>query len=372
MQLNEKIWSNVENFKTIDDLFPQELANNVLEYLNSENISLKYGWQSNKMLSDFGHWNYDFGKTDPSNTLDISEKILDLNSPISEAWKFLKTTYFDEYDLLRCYLNCHTFGTEGYIHTDSHRPYDLTLVTYWNEDWNRQYGGETMLFYENKIIHAEFPKFNKGLLFAGATAHCARGLTRICPALRKTMMFKMALKNQDEKRNNLQKFLQENGAFNIHHGRANKNSSLAGHLLRVYDNLKRINAPDEVCLAGGCHSIFGTNHFKFSLLDIKKDIKKLESIIGKEASRLVFLFNKINRPLELENNVTVKNFNGLLQSNDGGLISVSQNEFLNLCLMEIANLHDQKSLRQNKYPNLCGLEEAKKIKNNKDYLPTLI
>lgn len=355
------IFNENEDYKMINKVWPEDIAEKIYSYINSEQIPWKYGWKSNFHITDFGHWNYSFVDAKSSNSLDITDKLLETNTPVAEGWKYLNNTLFSNYVLIRCYVNGHTYGIEGYPHTDSQRPDDITLVTYMNKNWNRNYGGETILYYGNEIIHAELPKFNKGLVFAGKTFHGAKAVSRICPELRVTLMYKMGLKNADIKRDNLQKFITEIGAFNKKH--ANK-KTLGEHLLNVYDLLKSKNIDDNVCLAGGSHSVFGTNVYKDSCLDVITERGKLEQIIGKEAALLSYIFYKIKRPQVLEKNI--ENFKGMLETNDNNYISVDEKQFQNLCFIEAANLADQKAL--NKYPKLHEL--WKKLPSNEEFKPT--
>jgi len=55
------------------------------------------------------------------------------------------------------------------------------------------------------------------------------------------------------------------------------------NILEKWDNTK------EICLAGLFHSIYGTRVYKISSIDFSKR-KYIESIIGKRAEELVYLF----------------------------------------------------------------------------------
>jgi len=298
-----------------------------------KNGQWNYGWISNDKMG-FAHWNQDLGKGDAANSLDISDN---LQEPFITAWKHLQSEYFPNTDLLRCYANGHTYGVEGYPHTDSRRSHDKTLVIYLNEVWKREWGGETIIYDQNDIVHAELPKFNHGLVFPGNAWHVARGVSRICPTLRTTVMFKFCPKDIDKTRNIIQRFLQEAGVKNIPHRKGN----LMNHLLRTYDILKSQNYSDVVCKAGGLHSIFGTNHFKHTTIQLE-DRNKVEEVIGIESTDLVELFCKINRPTTLED--ALKNNSTTIELINGKNISITQEQLNNLCAIEAANLHDQAGL----------------------------
>ena len=170
----------------LTQVFPEDLLKTVSDYIDT--VPWKYGWASNRGI-EFTHWNHSFAKGSTENGLDISNN---LPEPILRAWNHLKVNYLGDQTLLRCYTNSHTYGVEGYPHTDSKRAVDNTIVVYMNPEWRREWGGETTVYDGDTIVHAELPKYNKGLIFPGAAVHQARSVTRVCPAQRITLMFKFA------------------------------------------------------------------------------------------------------------------------------------------------------------------------------------
>jgi len=231
----------------IEQVFPEDLLKSISEHIDT--VPWRYGWASNKGI-EFTHWNHSFAPGGAINGLDISDK---LPEPILRAWNHLKVNYLGDQALLRCYTNSHTYGVEGYPHTDSRRSVDHTIVIYMNKEWRREWGGETTVYNGNDIQHAELPKYNRGLIFPGAAVHQARSVTRICPAQRITLMFKFAPRGVDIQRDNIQRLLNTVGAEKIKHSGRN----LWTHLLNVYDILKAAGYGPTICGAGGLHSIFG-------------------------------------------------------------------------------------------------------------------
>jgi SM-20-related protein len=57
--------------------------------------------------------------------------------------------------------------------------------------------GETVFFNqeETDIIASIYPKPNRLVMFQGTIPHTARGVSRICPVLRITLMFKTELRD---------------------------------------------------------------------------------------------------------------------------------------------------------------------------------
>lgn len=314
--------------------FEKFLSDDIIKLVSNdiERRGWKYGWRSNPALG-YAHWNNDFANVMTENGLDIANK---LSAPYSTAWEYIKENYFPEHSLIRCYSNAHTYGIEGYPHTDSKRTEDLTLVVYLNKRWERAWGGETMVYKGNKIEHAEIPVYNNAVAFPGNAWHVARGVTRICPSLRLTLMFKLTL-GQDELRNNIQEFLVNLGANKINH----KTTSLAGHLLSTYDLLKLAGRDSDTCSAGAVHSIFGTNVFKGNPLT-ENDQARVSAVVGERATQLALIFSKIKRPSTLE--VSLGKTTAFLDLTDGGTVEVNKQDLESLCAIECANLFDQQEL----------------------------
>jgi len=323
--------------KTIDTIavcFPTELAQRLHTLLAQG--EWRYGWRSNKSMG-YAHWNRDFASAGPENGLDISAA---LRHPImSEAWSYLQAVYFPNTALLRCYANAHTFGIEGYPHTDSKRAHDRTVVVYMNQQWRREWGGETAVYNGDDVAYTELPRFNKALVFYGDQFHAARPVGRLCPDLRMTLMFKFAPINIDPLRDRIQVFLASVGTNNTKH----TTGTLMQHLLRVYDLLRQKDCADHVCAAGAVHSIFGTNAFATATLTADRQ-NSVAAVVGAEATRLALLFGQINRPAVLEQASLT------LATNSGETVTVDQATLDALIQIEAANLEDQSALA--KYPTI--------------------
>lgn len=311
-----------------------------LSYIDLANWS--YGWPSNKDMP-YGHWNADFTRTSKNNPTDVSSM---LPPELLVIWHKINTEFFNEQaKLIRCYANRHTFGTEGYIHTDTQRKEDQTCIVYMDEEWKADWGGETVFYNKEvtEIVKAVIPKFGQVVVFAGDIPHCAKPISRICSKVRTTLMFKVTIdpKAVYQSEELLTEFLTDLGAHKIPH----KRGTLADHLIRTYHLLKEVGAGDILALAGGLHSVYGTNVFKYNLLNQGNTI--ISTQFGSEVERLVKLFSEQDRPNTLETP------NGSL--NDLDL-------FLLRCI-ECANLHDQNELTAVKYPNLFMF--AKQFSNYK-------
>jgi SM-20-related protein len=183
----------------VDDVLPQDRRRELNVFLHRP--GWKFGWKSDPQNDHFSFWHKHFaGNKNPDNyEKDGAElqyecaKVLGEKFPILHSfWVDLNRTFLQGHSLVRCYANGTPFGSEGSIHTDSVSSNSYTAVYYPHEKWHPNWGGETILFNHDKsdILTAVYPKPNRLLLFRGTIPHVARGVSRSCPALRITLMFK--------------------------------------------------------------------------------------------------------------------------------------------------------------------------------------
>jgi hypothetical protein len=226
-----------------------------------------------------------------------------------------------------------------------------------NKEWKREWGGETIIYGEGSDIElAQLPAYNRAIMFDGFKWHCARGVTRICPALRLTVVFKLAPICCDDLRDRIQRYLISLGVFDKKH---TSNGSLGCHLLGVYDLLHLTSADLDICAAGALHSIFGTNHFQDVTVD-KIRRSEVVKVVGENAVQIIELFSSIKRPTTLETalscgmpaDIDNSNIKAVLDLNGGGVVSVNADIFKALILIEAANLIDQKCKLESNYPKI--------------------
>lgn len=257
-----------------------ELANVILAAVESGKWS--YGWHSNRDVG-YPHWNYSVVKTHEKNVTPIS-----IPSPYKHAWDMMKHALPHHAYPIRCYANLHTFGTEGYPHTDSVRNTETTLVLYLNKEWKREWGGETTIFNGDDIEDAVMPKFGRWIQFPSNMVHCARSVSRICPVQRVTFVIKARHPDGDSAK--LESFLTEIGADDSKH----KQGSLRDHLIRVYELLRTKTNNKNVAIAGGLHSVYGTRGYQAIGLMGKNQIIKefIAKEYGAPVENLVTRFSK--------------------------------------------------------------------------------
>ena len=332
----------MSELRVIEDFLPEELATQIERAL--ANVPWYHGWRSNHNLG-YGHWNHTIASGASWNSRDISDLIPE---PFSTAWRVILEKYLPGYALIRCYANAHTYGVEGYPHGDSWRSEDLTVVLYVNREWKREWAGETVIFEKDSIAVSALPKFNRAVIFPGSMLHAARSVSRICPQLRRTLMFKVTPIGIDPARDRLQTFLESIGAAEKRH----RDGALIGHLLGTYDLLRAAGQPERVCLAGGSHSVLGTSIYKDACIG-PDQIQHLFEAIGPEAANLAVLFSMADRRVDtLEASEIGQPM--VLTLLDGRQSHVDSNAASDLRFIEAANLYDQRAL-SDKLPNLKSL-----------------
>lgn len=187
-----------------DDLLAPDAHRQVREFLDAP--GWKFGWKSQAKKDPYsfwhkhfaGHINPDHGWPDPGADEEGQTSVdraaeLARNAPVVHAlWQGLQATLMQGHRLVRCYANAFSYGCDGTLHTDSRRPDSFTAIYYPNKRWQPDWGGETLFFNADKtdIVGAVYPKPNRLVMFNGTIPHVARGLSRGCPTLRITLMFK--------------------------------------------------------------------------------------------------------------------------------------------------------------------------------------
>jgi hypothetical protein len=119
--------------------------------------------------------------------------------------------------------------------------------------------------------------------------------------------------------------------------------SLLDHLLGTYDILRSWKCEESVCIAGGLHSIYGTNVFKKDSLSISAR-PILRNFFSEEAEELAWRFGSVDRPRAIENGFGIDWRMGKQITFNGDILR-------KLRLIEAANLLEQGSDIE-KWPNI--------------------
>lgn len=176
----------------LDDLLvdaDRELVNNFLS-----RGGWKFGWQSTPGKDRYSFWHRHFaghrhGATEKQYA--CADELRETSPLLHRFWTQLTERVLTGHTLVRCYANAHAYGSDGTLHTDSTAEHGYTAVYYPHKTWFPNWAGETVLFdADNDILAAIYPRPNRLAVFRGNIPHVARAVSRVCPALRITLMFK--------------------------------------------------------------------------------------------------------------------------------------------------------------------------------------
>jgi SM-20-related protein len=280
--------------KLFDNVLLEDTRKTLYDFL--EGAGWEHGWKSRSLVDEFSFWHKHFAghrKTngpDKQEPYDCAKELSEKAPLLFDFWTGLRA---NGHTLIRCYANAFTYGMDGTIHTDSTKPDNFTIIYYPHKTWEPNWGGETVFFNKEKtdIIGCVYPKPNRLIMFPGDVPHVGRGVSRTCPVMRITLMFKTYLAQPNYTiPAKYESFLTEIGAKEVtHSGR-----TLWDHLKGTYDILCKWGEPEHVCIAGLFHSIYGTEYFKHACVPIEER-PKIIALIGASAERLVYRFCTIPR-----------------------------------------------------------------------------
>jgi SM-20-related protein len=332
----------------IDDVFDAPTWSEVLRYVAAQ--PMKYGAKSNSATDPHGHWSWKPVYDEQQNLADIT---LMLPSELRSIWARVEPKVPGPSVVIRSYANGYTYGTDGYVHVDSQRSDEHTIILFMCERWEPDWAGETVFFSNGDIAQAVLPKPNRAVIAPSNMLHAARSVSRKCNEMRRTLMFKTRPKGEAIYEQ-ISQWLVQVGALKHKHAKG----SLHDHLMRVYALMLRRHRSSPICIAGALHSVYGTNAFQHRLKTrCPEDRAYIATTWGKEVESLVYLFSMIDRPRTL-NMLSQQGSDRVLVTPAGEPIVSSPAQQEHLCLIEAANLLDQGQL--DKWPALKGIWEGKR------------
>lgn len=292
MNYRKKIISTQPNITVFENILNQDQVS----LLKNNYNSFAYGWKSDSTnVDDPGHWNkLIVGKRKASeDSVDVRNNKEFVDSEIYHVWQDIVCALGNR-NLLRCYFNGYTYGTEGYIHKDSiptlknyngQQWKQETILIYCNpeDQWDSNWAGETVFFDETKqeIIYSTLPVNSRIILFDSDIFHTARSVSRACKTLRKILVFKTIkyVVNYDV----CKRFIEMQFA-DINHSK----KMFTEHLFNTYEILKSMQFSEDICIAGLFHSIYGTEYFSITKEPPSREQIKL--LVGDDIEDLVYEF----------------------------------------------------------------------------------
>lgn len=208
-------------YKIYDDFLPRERREEIFDYVSDP--GWEFGWRSNALRPNatarerlgppyrFLHKHYAgtrrIDHLDPQSQTILDrgqdcEEELKTNHPIVWCfWDDLKNLLLKNHTLVRCYANGMSYGVDGTLHTDSVVSSSFTCLYYPHGEWYPDWAGETSFFNREKtdLVGSVYPKPGRLVIFPGTVPHVARSVSRTCPVLRITLMFKTEIKETELK-----------------------------------------------------------------------------------------------------------------------------------------------------------------------------
>jgi 2OG-Fe(II) oxygenase superfamily len=332
--------------KVRDDAIPPLLYQELLDV--SAELEWKFGW-STRSNPAMRYWHHEVGHGSKDNIDDISHQVDRHPSRIFSFYlSWLRAHIVPaEAKLLRFYLDAHTYGTDGWPHTDSERADDLTVVAYLNAEWKPEWGGETVVFdASHDVVAATLPRPNRLLTFPSNLLHAPRPVSKVFSDIRVVLVVKFALGGEPVWHAPAEAslaLLKNAGAEHCQHS----GRSLLQHLTGTYQLLHQMGARGDVCNAGLFHSIYGTARFAANVSMTRADVR---ACIGESAERLAWLFCMLERP------ACWHVAGALLPLTDGRDWLVDGRDITDLKMMERANLREQGILDPHRWAALTGVE----------------
>lgn len=180
-----------------DDCVPDEMYVKLLRA--SQAVGWRYGWNT-PSNPEARYWHHEVGYGNKQNTQSVVGRVREHPAKIfSEYQDWLLGHLPGGSKILRFYLNAHTFGTDGWPHTDTDRKGERTAILYLNPKWQPAWGGETVIFDANgDVAQAVLPRRNRLMVFSSDTLHAPRPLTRAYTGLRVVLVVKIGFESEDK------------------------------------------------------------------------------------------------------------------------------------------------------------------------------
>lgn len=182
----------------VDDVLSKENHQALYPYI--KDIKMWNGWTANDGRYDgTWHWNYTFNQPKqfmPSMDEEDYHRLKTEHPLVYNLWLAVEKIVQEKVckvNPLRIYMNCTSYGTNAYAHTDDG---DFTVVYYPNLFWDSEWEGGTCFYDrdENDVLDARqyvSCRPNRLVLFRGNIIHRAMPVDRYCKVPRYCIAFKL-------------------------------------------------------------------------------------------------------------------------------------------------------------------------------------
>ena len=184
----------MSDIRVFDNLLPPEAQTALYGWLKGPGWS--YGAFSDSGPNPSRYWYKHFAGVardgEPLDPPTFEAALAKVAPMVGAVWSALKAGPLSGHQLTRCYANGYPAGAEGGVHYDASVPGHYTAIYYPHLEWRAGWAGETVFFNaaQDEIVASAYPRPNRLVVFPGTMPHVARPITRDCPQLRITLMFK--------------------------------------------------------------------------------------------------------------------------------------------------------------------------------------
>lgn len=177
--------------QVFDDRLPAPLYQALLAAVGR--LGWGFGWNT-PFNPNSRYWHHEVGYGAKANTACVQHRVR--QHPVVEFAQYLDWLLAElvapDAKILRFYLNAHTYGTDGWPHTDTDRGQELTTVLYLTPQWKPEWCGETVIFNpQGDIEAAVLPRPNRLLSFPSDRLHSPRPLAKVFEGLRVVLVVKI-------------------------------------------------------------------------------------------------------------------------------------------------------------------------------------
>ena len=271
----------------------KQVSNDLVRGVSQQSLPFHYGWPSNVDTKEFLHWNHNICDAGFDTYFDM--RSVEMWSPILE--KIHQELDMDGWGIQRAYINGYCFGNDAAAHVDSKNSNipQKTAIIYLNEEWDINWGGETVIFENDEIIKSVLPKEGRVFIFNSSLLHAARPLSKTFGNIRRVLVFKYFDLNYTTPCLDYLYQQTKNAEHSV--------GTFFEHLLTTGKIAQEHEFSEDVIKACWFHSIYGTEYYNFDAEKItREEIKKQ---IGEKSESLVYEFcsmtNRVDTILNSDN-----------------------------------------------------------------------
>ena len=267
----------VSKYRQYRLMIVKQISTDLVREVSDTYKYFKYGWPSNTGHQEFLHWNHNICDAPRGAYFDM--RSVGGWTPLLED--IHQELEMDGWGIQRAYINGYCFGNDAAAHTDSinQKVPQKTAIIYLNDEWDINWGGETVIFENDEIIKSVLPKEGRVFLFDSTLLHGARPLSKTFGGIRKVLVFKYFDLNYTTPSLD---FLYQQTKDAEHSG-----GTFLQHLFNTAKIAHDHNFSEDIIKACFFHSIYGTEYYNFDKNITREEIKEQ---IGDKAESLVHEF----------------------------------------------------------------------------------